>query len=155
MSGTSHVTHNNHAMKQTVVLYVEDDDATAYLFQEALHEAGIQIRFFRVSDGEQAISFLHRDRSYCDAPTPDLVVLDLNLPRVHGFDVLADMSRSEMLGRIRRVVFSSSARPEDIERARALGADKYVIKESDLDRFVEAVAEMCALIYTPPALRSA
>ena len=142
-------------MKQRVVLYVEDDDATAYLFQEALHEAGIQIRFFRVSDGEQAISFLHRDTSYCDAPTPDLVVLDLNLPRVHGFDVLADMSRSEMLGRIRRVVFSSSARPEDIERARALGADKYVIKESDLDRFVEAVAEMCALIYTPPALRSA
>jgi len=142
-------------MKQRVVLYVEDDDATAYLFQEALHEAGIQIRFFRVSDGEQATSFLHRDGSYCDAPIPDLVVLDLNLPRVHGFDVLADMSRSEMLGRIRRVVFSSSARPEDIERARALGADKYVIKESDLDRFVEAVAEMCALIYTPPALRSA
>lgn len=155
MSGTSHFPHNGHATKQMVVLYVEDDDATAYLFQEALHEAGIQVRFFRVTDGEQAVSFLHRDGSYCDAPTPDLVVLDLNLPRVHGFDVLADMSRSEMLGRIRRVVFSSSARPEDIERAHALGADKYVVKESDLDRFVEAVTGMFALVYSPPVLRSA
>jgi len=138
-----------------VVLYVEDDDATAYLFQEALHEAGVQVRLFRVSDGEQALSFLHRDGPYCEAPTPDLVVLDLNLPRVHGFDVLAGISRSEMLARIRRVVFSSSARPEDIDKARALGADKYVVKPSDLDRFVAAVAGMFPTSHLSPVLRSA
>jgi CheY-like chemotaxis protein len=138
-----------------VVLYVEDDDATAYLFQEALHEAEIHVRLFRVSDGEQALCFLRRDGPYCDAPAPDLLVLDLNLPRVHGFDVLADISRSEMLRDIRRVVFSSSARPEDIERARVLGADEYVIKPSDLDHFVAAVAGMCGASYLSNILRSA
>jgi chemotaxis family two-component system response regulator Rcp1 len=138
-----------------VVLYVEDDDATAYLFQEALGEADIQVRLFRVSDGEQALSFLRRDGLYCHAPTPDLLVLDLNLPRVHGFDVLADVSRSEMLRHIRRVVFSSSARPEDIEKARTLGADEYVIKPSDLDGFVAAVAGMCGASYLSNVLRSA
>ena len=73
------------------LLYVEDDDATASLFQAALRETGVLPQFFRVTDGEHASHFLLRDKAFSDAPRPDLVLLDLNLPRKSGFDVLAEI----------------------------------------------------------------
>lgn len=155
MSGINHQPQNLNSAKRRVLLYIEDDDATAYLFQRAVNDSGMQIQLFRVSDGEQALSFLHRNGSYRDAPRPDLVVIDVNLPRVDGFDVLADMKRSEWLRRISTVIFTSSARAEDIDRARQLGADRYVTKKADLSAFLKAASDICGLLGSSPALRSA
>jgi CheY-like chemotaxis protein len=71
-----------------VILYVEDSDAMTYLFQRALEHTGTDIRLFRVADGERAITFLHQRDIYHDAPRPDMVILDLNLPKKSGFEAL-------------------------------------------------------------------
>ena len=87
-----------------VFLYLEDDDATAYIFQIALQAAAVKLRLFRASDGEQALSFLLREGIYSKAPTPVIVILDLNVPKKSGFDVLAAMQGHDQLKTIPAVV---------------------------------------------------
>jgi CheY-like chemotaxis protein len=67
--------------RECIVLYVEDDDVTGYLFQHALTHTGTHLHLFRVSNGEEALSFLFRQGPYCEAPLPDLVILDINMPK--------------------------------------------------------------------------
>jgi CheY-like chemotaxis protein len=142
-------------LRDCVILYVEDDDATAYLFQLALNESGRYPNVFRVTDGEQALSFLHRTGSYEEAPRPDLVLLDLNLPKKSGFDVLFEIRRSETLRGLLVVVFSSSTLPYDREKAINLGTDKYLTKQGDLESFTAAVRSLCEMLTPRPVLRSA
>jgi CheY-like chemotaxis protein len=99
-------------------VYVEDDDATAYLFQIARGEANLWPRVFRVTDGEQALAFLSRTATYRRAPAPDLVLLHLNLPCKSGFEVLAGIRQNSALRELPVVVFRNSVRPEDRARAR-------------------------------------
>jgi chemotaxis family two-component system response regulator Rcp1 len=126
-------------IEECLLLYVEDDDATAYLFQMALERSGIPPRFFRVTDGEEAIAFLLQRGSYTRAPRPDLVVLDLNLPKKSGFEVLKEMKSNPQLLNISVVVFSSSVRDEDRRKAMGLGAEQYLHKGMDFDAFARAV----------------
>ena len=123
------------------LLYVEDEDATAYLFQAALRETGVLPQFFRATDGEHASHFLLRDKAFSDAPRPDLALLDLNLPRKSGFDVLAEIKGNPRLRDIVVVVFSTSTQLYDRERSLELGADDYVGKGDNFDAFVK-VAEL-------------
>lgn len=131
--------HMLRRIEECVLLYVEDDDPTSYLFQMALEQSGIPPRFFRVTDGEEAIAFLLQRGSYADAPRPDLVVLDLNLPKKSGFEVLKEIKSSPQLMDICVVVFSSSLRDEDRRRAVDLGAEEYLHKGMDFGAFVSAV----------------
>jgi CheY-like chemotaxis protein len=131
-----------------VVLYVEDDDATAYLFQHALEQNGANLRLFRVSDGEKALSFIFREGIYRHAPVPHLVILDLNLPKKSGFEVLSTIRGAEAAKNLPVVIFTSSVRTEDRDQAWALGANEFFIKGADWDSFLTAAKSICDLV--PP-----
>jgi CheY-like chemotaxis protein len=131
-------------MGERVLLYVEDEDAAVFLLETALKEAGIRLRLFRVADGEQALAFLHQSGAYEKVPRPDLVLLDLNLPRKSGLEVLAEIQNSESLRNVPAVVFTSSALASDRRKSLSLGAREYITKPSSFDAFVEAVKSACS-----------
>ena len=133
-------------MPKRTLLYVEDEDATVFLLQTALNDAEIAVRVCRVADGEQALSFLNKHGQYMEAPTPDLVLLDLNLPKVNGLEVLAEMQANDSLRPIPVVVFTSSSLAADKRKSLALGAQDYITKPSTLDSFMEAVRHACSRI---------
>jgi CheY-like chemotaxis protein len=123
---------------------VEDDDATAYLFQIALREAGVQPQIFRATDGEQALAFLSRAIPYDTAPVPDVVLLDLNLPKVTGLELLRRIRQRAELEGTRVYVFSSSEDPHDKAQAMAAGATGYLHKGMSLDAFVGVAKTVCS-----------
>jgi CheY-like chemotaxis protein len=131
---------------ECIVLYVEDKDALAYLFQKALNETGARLRLFRVTDGEQAIAFLLQQDLYRDAPRPDLVILDINLPKRSGFEVLIKIRKTESLRRLRVVMFSSSTSPDDRQRAYALGAEQFFLKDGGWEGLVDAAKAICSML---------
>lgn len=131
-------------MGESVLLYVEDEDAAVFLLETALREAGIRVQLYRVSDGEQALAFLRGSGAYEKAPRPDLILLDLNLPRKNGLEVLSEMQSDEMLRDHNVIVFTSSALSADRRKSLALGAQEYITKPSSFDGFVEAVKTACA-----------
>jgi CheY-like chemotaxis protein len=130
---------------ECVVLYVEDDDATAYLFHRALVETGTRVHVFRVRDGEEAILFLIRDGRYHDAPLPDLVVLDIGLPKKTGFDVLESIRSEERLKDVAVVMLTASTSFGDREMALSLGAREFFVKSSDWHEIVATGKSVCNL----------
>jgi CheY-like chemotaxis protein len=133
-------------MPDRVLLYVEDEDAAVFLLETALKEAEIDVSLFRVADGEEAMAFLRRLGSYKSAPRPDLVLLDLNLPRKGGLEVLSDMQDAAELRATPVVVFTSSSLPDDKRKSFALGAQHYITKPSSFDGFVEAIKNACSFM---------
>jgi len=133
-------------MNQRVLLYVEDEDAAVFLLETALKEAEIDVRLYRVADGDEAIAFLKKTGSYRDMPRPDLVLLDLNLPRRTGLEVLSEMRDSDDLRSLAVVVFTSSSLAIDKRKSLALGAQEYITKPASFDGFVAAVKTACSHI---------
>ncbi len=111
----------------------------ALIFRTAVEEARIDTILFRVSDGEQALGYLLGKAPYIDSNTPDCVFLDLNMPRVDGWQVLVEMKADENLRSIPIIVLSASFRQADKDRAYRLGAMHYISKPSSLDALVIAV----------------
>ena len=131
-------------MSEPVLLYVEDEDAAVFLLETALSDAAIDVALYRVSDGEQALSFLRKTGRYEMAPTPDLILLDLNLPKVSGLQVLQEMQHNPNLSSIPVVVFTSSSLITDRRKSLALGAQDYITKPTNLDSFFQAVQGACS-----------
>jgi len=121
------------------VLLVEDNEADVRLTREALREAGDLVRLSAVGDGDKAIAFLRRGDGFADAPQPDLVLLDLNLPRMSGLEVLDEMRADESLAHIPVIMLTSSAAQSDVEAAYARGANAYVVKPLELDAFMDLI----------------
>lgn len=121
------------------VLLVEDDDGDVLMTKEAFEYHKIRNRLHVVNDGEQALQFLRREGEYADAPRPGLILLDLNLPRRDGREVLAELKDDPELGLIPVVVLTTSEAEEDIVRSYQLHANAYVSKPVDFDRFIEVV----------------
>ena len=134
-------------MPKLNTLYIEDDDAAYFLVQTAIAEACVSVHLFRVSDGEQAIEFLLKQGSYASAPEPDLILLDLNLPRVHGFEVLSYVQNTESLRRIPVDILTTSSARQDKERSLALGARRFFTKPQSFDGLVALIR----LIFRPIA----
>jgi len=133
-------------MREPTLLYVEDEDAAVFLLETALKEAGIRVELYRVSDGEEALAFLQRSGAYEKAPIPDLILLDLNLPRKDGIEVLREIQRDDSLRKIPTVMFTSSALASDRKRSLDSGAQEYITKPSTFDRFLDAVKRVCAYL---------
>ena len=131
-------------MQACSLLHVEDEDSSACLFRTALDYAGITVSVYRVSDGEQALAFLYRVGPYVTARRPELVVLDLNMPRVDGWTVLLKTRANDDLQKIPVVVLSTSSRSEDETRALSLGARRYVVKPPDFYGLVREVESVLA-----------
>jgi two-component system, chemotaxis family, response regulator Rcp1 len=121
------------------ILLVEDEAADVRLTMEALWEAKVTNRIQVVKDGVEAIALLRHEGEYRDAATPDVVFLDLNLPRKNGYEVLAEIRADPLLQGIPVVVLTTSQAEADIDAARQLHANRYVKKPMDLDRFLAAL----------------
>jgi CheY-like chemotaxis protein len=124
------------------VLLVEDDPGDVLMTREAFEENKVANRLAVVSDGAEAMQYLRREGEYADAPTPDLVLLDLNLPRMDGREVLAAMKSDEALRSIPVVVLTTSEAEEDVLRSYSLHANAYVTKPVDFSRFIEVVRQI-------------
>ncbi|MBC7289825.1 MAG: response regulator [Actinotalea sp.] len=124
------------------VLLVEDDPGDVLMTREAFEENKVANRLAVVSDGAEAMQYLRREGEYADAPTPDLVLLDLNLPRMDGREVLAAMKNDETLRSIPVVVLTTSEAEEDVLRSYSLHANAYVTKPVDFSRFIEVVRQI-------------
>ncbi len=121
------------------VLLVEDNPADANLVAEALSQSELPNFVVAVSDGEEALAFLHREGKYADRFPPDLILLDLSLPRKDGRAVLAEVKSNPVLRQTPVVVFSSSQSPQDISLSYELGANGYVCKPGNLHEYLTAV----------------
>ena len=124
------------------VLLVEDDPGDVVLIQEAFEDNKVRNRLHCVSDGVDALRFLRRQDEFADAPRPDLILLDLNLPRKDGREVLEEIKSDEILKRIPVVVLTTSKAEEDVLRSYKLHANAYVTKPVDFDRFIEVVRQI-------------
>jgi two-component system, chemotaxis family, response regulator Rcp1 len=123
----------------TKILLVEDNIADIELLKLALRESSLIHQLYVVMDGEKAIDFLAQRGEYAQAPHPDLILLDLNLPRKSGIEVLADIKRRVILKRIPVVVLTSSVSDSDINAAYDFGANAYMRKASNLDEIFTLV----------------
>jgi len=121
------------------ILMVDDSMGDVRLAQEALKEARVGNRLSVVHDGEQAMKFLRREDGYAEAPRPDLVLLDLNMPRMDGREVLARIKGDPELRSIPVVVLTTSEAEADIVKAYDLHANAYITKPVDLEAFLDAV----------------
>ena len=117
------------------ILLVEDNPADVELTQESLSMANPHLRRAAVHDGAQALAWLYRQDSYQDVPRPDLILLDLNLPRRDGREVLAVLKRDPQLRRIPIVILTSSEAERDVVQSYDLGANCYLVKPVDLKSF--------------------
>jgi CheY-like chemotaxis protein len=124
------------------VLLVEDDVGDVVMTREALEEGKVLNRLHVVGDGVEALEFLHREGENPHPPRPDLILLDLNLPRRDGRQVLAEVKGDPDLRRIPVVVLTTSEAEEDILRSYDLHANAYVTKPVDFNRFVEVIQQI-------------
>jgi CheY-like chemotaxis protein len=124
------------------ILLVEDDPGDVLITREAIESSKVANRLSVVSNGEEALQFLQREGSFADAPRPGLILLDLNLPRLDGREVLARIKADPDLRRIPVVVLTTSSSDEDIVRTYDLHANAYVTKPVDFDQFMSVVRQI-------------
>ncbi|MCF2128250.1 response regulator [Streptomyces sp. NPDC048171] len=124
------------------VLLVEDDPGDELMTREAFEDNKIGNTLHVVRDGEEALDFLYRRAGHAEAPRPDLILLDLNLPKYDGRQVLEKIKSDPELSDIPIVVLTTSAAEEDILRSYKLHANAYVTKPVDLDQFIAAVRQI-------------
>jgi len=130
------------AVRPIEVLLVEDDEGDVLMTREALDEGKVLNRLNVVGDGVEAIAYLRGKKGYENATRPDLILLDLNLPKRDGRQVLADVKGDPDLRRIPIVVLTTSEAEEDVLRSYDLHANAYVTKPVDFDRFVEVIRQI-------------
>jgi len=121
------------------VLLVEDSPGDVRLTREAFKDAKVHINLYVVSDGAEAMAFLKREDKHANAPRPDLILLDLNLPKKDGREVLAEIKESPTLRSIPVVILTTSESDEDVLRSYHLHANCYITKPVGLDGFLKVV----------------
>ena len=125
--------------KPVEILLVEDNEGDVGLIEEVLEEAKIRNVLHVAKDGEEAILFLHREGKFSGAPRPDIILLDLNLPKKDGREVLKEVKEDSKLKNIPVVILTTSNAEKDIFRAYELHTNAYVTKPLDFDQFIKVV----------------
>ena len=137
------------------ILLVEDDPGDVLITREALEHSKVKNTLHTVVDGEEALAFLRQEGDFAGATRPDLILLDLNLPRRDGREVLAEIKSDPELRRIPVVVLTTSQAEEDILRSYDLHANAFVTKPVDFQRFVDVVRQVdeffFAVVRLPPS----
>jgi len=124
------------------VLLVEDDPGDVLMTKEAFEHYKLRNVLHVVTDGEQALQFLRRTGGYADAPRPGLILLDLNLPRLDGLEVLAELKADPALKVIPVVILTTSQAQQDVLRSYVLHANAYVSKPVDFETFMEVIRQI-------------
>jgi len=128
-----------HGLKSIDILLVEDSPGDAELAKEALEESKLKNTLYIVEDGQEALDFLYKKGKYENVPRPDLMLLDLNMPKVDGREVLKIVKNDEDLRSIPIVILTTSRAEEDILKSYNLHANCYISKPLNLDKFLEVV----------------
>lgn len=129
----------NISIKPIEILLVEDNPGDVVLTKEALAEAKVFNNLYVATDGDEALEFLCREGEHADVPRPDLILLDLNLPRRDGREVLAEIKEDERFKAIPVVILTTSKNEEDVWKSYQLHANCYITKPIDLDQFMKVV----------------
>jgi len=127
------------ASRLAVVLLVEDNDNDVVLTEEGFREARLKVNLHRVRDGVEAMAFLRRESGFESSPMPDLILLDLNLPRMDGREVLAELIADTALCRIPVVILTTSNEAEDVQSMYQLRCSSYIQKPIDFDQFLRVI----------------
>ncbi|CAA0081555.1 Response regulator rcp1 [Halioglobus japonicus] len=122
------------------ILMAEDSPGDVVLTRKALEHSKLKINLHAVSDGVEAMKFLRQEGEYSDVPKPDIVFLDLNMPRKDGREVLAEIKTDSVLKHIPVVILTTSDSEQDIENSYDLNANCYITKPVDMDQFVKVVS---------------
>ncbi len=130
---------NNRIYKPIEILLVEDNPGDVRLTQEALHDGKVRNHMIVVQDGEEAMEYLRHVGAYAQSAHPDLILLDLNLPKMNGFEVLEEIKNDPELRRIPVVVLTTSQAEQDIMQSYDLHANAYVSKPVNLEQFILVV----------------
>ncbi len=125
--------------KPIEILLVEDNEGDVGLVEEVFEDAKIRNILHVAEDGEEAMLFLNKEKPFADAPTPDIILLDLNLPRKDGREVLEEIKTDDKLKRIPVVVLTTSKAEEDIVKSYDLHANSYITKPVDFDQFIKVI----------------
>ncbi len=133
---------SDETVKPIIVLLVEDDPGDELMTREAFAENKVSNDLHVARDGEQALDFLYQRNGFEDAPRPDLVLLDLNLPKYDGREILAQIKQNQDLCAIPVVVLTTSRAEEDVLRSYKLHANAYVNKPVDFTRFIDVVRQI-------------
>jgi CheY-like chemotaxis protein len=124
------------------VLLVEDNPDDVLITRRAWKKGGLRNQLYVVNNGEDALRFLNKEEEYGDVPTPCLILLDLKMPRMDGFEVLETIKGDEALRSIPVIVLTSSERHDDIERAYQLGCNSYIVKPVSFTNFIETIVDL-------------
>jgi len=133
------MSHYQSSIKTADILLVEDNPGDVLLFSEFLKETKIPYTLHVAEDGEEALMFLYQKEKFRDKPRPDLIVLDLNLPKVDGFEVLQQVKQNPQLKRIPVIILTGSHAEMDILKSYELYANCYITKPSELKEFTAVV----------------
>ncbi len=130
---------SNRNTRPIEILLVEDNPGDVRLTREALHDAKVRNNMMVASDGVQALAYLRQEGQHAGATRPDLILLDLNLPRINGFEVLDAIKEDADLKRIPVIILTTSQAEQDIIRSYDLYANAYVTKPVDLEQFIRVI----------------
>jgi len=131
--------YGDEKMRSKDILLVEDTPGDVRLAREAIRDAKVRTNLHVVGDGVEAMAFLRREGKYADATRPDLIMLDLTMPKKNGFEVLAEIKADAGLKKIPVIIFSVSKSEGDIRRAYDLQANCYVVKPADLNGLIVVI----------------
>jgi CheY-like chemotaxis protein len=128
-----------HTNRNLQVLLVEDNEGDVRLIKEAFHESNINKTFSVAKDGEDALNYLYKKGPYSESARPDIILLDINLPRKNGFEVLEQIKNDPNLKRIPVIMLSSSSSEDHIHKSYDLNVNCYVTKPVDFDEYMQVV----------------
>jgi len=132
-------------MRQLTVLLVEDNPRDVRLAQRAFKQAGLPHELRVVRDGDEALAYLHQEGAYNEpgiAPRPDVILLDLNLPRMGGHELLREVKQDNRFKQVPIIVLTTSERPDDVRLAYEAGANAYLLKPVEFSRFTEVIGQL-------------
>lgn len=124
------------------ILLVEDNPGDVYIVRSSLADSTLYHNFYHVNDGEEIMAYLHQQQGYQNVPLPDLILLDLNLPKKNGFEVLAEIKADPKLRIIPVIILTSSDAERDIIRSYQLYANSYIVKPSNYFAFFQAIKKL-------------
>jgi chemotaxis family two-component system response regulator Rcp1 len=130
------------------VLLAEGNENDVELTRQGFKRCKLVLNLHHVKDGEECMAFLRKQRKYCDAPTPDLLLLDLNMPRMDGREVLAELVADESLNAIPVVVLTTSAGDEEIPKMYRMRCTSYIIKPLDFTQFLHVIRSIAEYWFT-------
>ncbi len=136
---------NENVQRELVVLFADDDLDDRALLQDAFEETQLNVRLYFVADGEELINYLHREGKYRDAktaPKPDIILLDLNMPRRDGWWALQHIKKDTGFSQIPLIIFTTSSEEEDVIRGYQLGASSFITKPASFEKLKRVVKKL-------------